>query len=82
MQAAEARLPALQAVNATWLEEPFVSGALDAYQALAQQSGSVRIAGGEGSHNEDMARHMIDHGGLGFVQIDAGRSIVPAVSEV
>ena len=73
LEAAEARLPALQAVNATWLEEPFVSGALDSYHALAQQSGSVRIAGGEGSHNEDMARHMIDHGGLGFVQIDAGR---------
>jgi L-alanine-DL-glutamate epimerase-like enolase superfamily enzyme len=33
----------------------------------------VRIAGGEGSHNEDMARHMIDHGGVGFIQIDAGR---------
>ena len=73
LEAAEARLPALQVVNATWLEEPFVSGALDSYHALAQQSGSVRIAGGEGSHNEDMARHMIDHGGLGFVQIDAGR---------
>ncbi|MCA9862516.1 MAG: hypothetical protein KC432_05835 [Thermomicrobiales bacterium] len=73
LAAAAARLPALQAVNATWLEEPFVSGALNAYHALAQQSGSVRIAGGEGSHNEDMARHMIDHGGLGFVQIDAGR---------
>ncbi|MEZ4562858.1 MAG: enolase C-terminal domain-like protein [Thermomicrobiales bacterium] len=73
LAAAAARLPALQAVNATWLEEPFVSGALNAYHALAQQSGSVRIAGGEGSHNEDMARHMIDHGGVGFVQIDAGR---------
>lgn len=73
LAAAEARLPALQAVNATWLEEPFVSGALDAYHALAQRSGSVRIAGGEGSHNEDMARHMIDQGGVGFVQIDAGR---------
>lgn len=73
LAAAEARLPALQAVNATWLEEPFVSGALGAYHALAQQSGSVRIAGGEGSHNEDMARQMIDQGGLGFVQIDAGR---------
>ena len=33
----------------------------------------MRIAGGEGSHNEDMARHMIDHGGVGFIQIDAGR---------
>ena len=71
--AAEKRLPALQAVNATWLEEPFVSGALNEYHMLAQQSGSVRLAGGEGSHNEDMARQMIDHGGIGFVQIDAGR---------
>src|SRR5215217_483383 len=73
LEAATARLPALQEHRATWLEEPFVSGALDAYHALAEQSGKVRIAGGEGSHNEDMARHMIDHGGVGFIQIDAGR---------
>ncbi len=73
LAAAEARLPALQQARATWLEEPFVSGALDDYRALAQRSGEVRIAGGEGSHNEDMARQMIDHGGIGFVQIDAGR---------
>ncbi len=70
---ARQRLPALQQNRATWLEEPFVSGALDAYHALAAESGSVRIAGGEGSHTEDMARQMIDHGGVGFVQIDAGR---------
>jgi L-alanine-DL-glutamate epimerase-like enolase superfamily enzyme len=73
LAAAEARLPALQANRATWLEEPFVAGALGAYRALAERSGSVRIAGGEGSHNEDMARHMIDHGDVGFIQIDAGR---------
>jgi L-alanine-DL-glutamate epimerase-like enolase superfamily enzyme len=70
---AEARLPALREQRVTWLEEPFVSGALDAYRALSERSGDVRIAGGEGSHNEDMARHMIDHGGVGFIQIDAGR---------
>ena len=77
---AEARLPALQEARATWLEEPFVSGALDAYRTLAARSGGVRIAGGEGSHNEDMARHMIDHGGVGYIQIDAGRigGIAPA----
>ncbi len=73
LAAATARLPALLEHRATWLEEPFVSGALETYRALAAQSGSVRIAGGEGSHNEDMARHMIDHGGVGFIQIDAGR---------
>ena len=70
---AEARLPALREQRVTWLEEPFVSGALDAYRALSERSGDVRIAGGEGSHNEDMARHMIVHGGVGFIQIDAGR---------
>lgn len=66
-------LPALQACRATWLEEPFVSGALNAYHALAQQSGSVKLAGGEGSHNFYMAQQMIDYAGIGYVQIDAGR---------
>ncbi|HRD76154.1 MAG TPA: mandelate racemase/muconate lactonizing enzyme family protein [Hyphomicrobiaceae bacterium] len=66
-------LPALQDARATWLEEPFVSGALGAYAALARESGSVRLAGGEGAHDPWMARQMIDHGGIGFVQIDAGR---------
>jgi L-alanine-DL-glutamate epimerase-like enolase superfamily enzyme len=66
-------LPALKRHNATWLEEPFVSGALDEYRALAQDGGAVGMAGGEGSHNYFMAKHMIDHGGLRFVQIDAGR---------
>lgn len=71
--AAEARLPALEEAGAVWLEEPFVSGALDAYAALARKCRTVRLAGGEGSHNAWMGRHMIDHGGVGFVQIDAGR---------
>jgi L-alanine-DL-glutamate epimerase-like enolase superfamily enzyme len=66
-------LPALKRHNATWLEEPFVSGALDEYRALAQDGGTVGMAGGEGSHNYFMAKHMIDHAGLRFVQIDAGR---------
>jgi len=80
LAAAEQRLPALREGRVTWLEEPFIAGALDEYRALAEQSGPVRIAGGEGSHNEDMARHMIDHGGVGFIQIDAGRigGIAPA----
>jgi L-alanine-DL-glutamate epimerase-like enolase superfamily enzyme len=73
LAAAEQRLPALQTARATWLEEPFATGALDAYRRLSQRSGAVRLAGGEGSHNEDMAIQMIDHGGIGFVQIDAGR---------
>jgi L-alanine-DL-glutamate epimerase-like enolase superfamily enzyme len=70
---AEKSLPALIEARATWLEEPFVSGALDAYAGLARRSGAVKLAGGEGAHDYWMARHMIDHGGIGFVQIDAGR---------
>ncbi|MGI9254080.1 MAG: mandelate racemase/muconate lactonizing enzyme family protein, partial [Thermomicrobiales bacterium] len=73
VEAARLRLPALRAAGAVWLEEPFVSGALDAYAALARESGAVKLAGGEGSHTEWMARQMIDHGGVGYIQIDAGR---------
>lgn len=70
---AAAVLPMLQECRVVWLEEPFVSGALTAYRALAKQAGSVKLAGGEGSHTSWQARQMIDHGGIGFVQIDAGR---------
>jgi L-alanine-DL-glutamate epimerase-like enolase superfamily enzyme len=73
LERAREALPALKRHHATWLEEPFVSGALDEYRALAQDSGAVGMAGGEGSHNYFMAKHMIDHAGLRFVQIDAGR---------
>jgi L-alanine-DL-glutamate epimerase-like enolase superfamily enzyme len=73
LERAEKSLPALIEAQATWLEEPFVSGALEAYAGLARRSGPVKLAGGEGAHDFWMARHMIDHGGIGFVQIDAGR---------
>jgi L-alanine-DL-glutamate epimerase-like enolase superfamily enzyme len=71
--AAAARLPALAAAGVLWLEEPFVSGALDAYARLAGEAGTVRLAAGEGAHNAHIARHLIDHGGVGFVQVDTGR---------
>ena len=78
---AHARVDALQRANVTWLEEPFVSGAFDAYRALAEVSGSVVLAAGEGCHNVWQARHLIDHAGIGYIQIDAGRigGITPAV---
>jgi L-alanine-DL-glutamate epimerase-like enolase superfamily enzyme len=66
-------LPALHETRALWLEEPFVSGALDAYRALSDQAGSLKLAGGEGAHNIWMARHMMQHGGVGYIQIDCGR---------
>lgn len=73
LAAARSRLPILKQVKATWLEEPFVSGALAEYQALALDSQPVGLAGGEGCHNYHMAKHMIDSAGLKYVQIDAGR---------
>jgi L-alanine-DL-glutamate epimerase-like enolase superfamily enzyme len=73
VDAARARLRGLKEVRATWLEEPFVSGALDEYRTLSTESSPVGLAGGEGCHHFHMARHMIDHAGLKYVQIDAGR---------
>lgn len=80
VEAAAARLPALEATRTTWLEEPFQASAYEAYKALSQRAGRVRLAGGEGAHNVHMARHLIDFGGVGFVQIDCGRigGIAPA----
>ncbi|MCD6519131.1 MAG: mandelate racemase/muconate lactonizing enzyme family protein [Anaerolineae bacterium] len=71
-QAAE-RIPTLQEHRVTWMEEPFVSGALEAYRQLAALAEPVKLAGGEGSHNYYMAKQMIDYAGIGFIQIDAGR---------
>jgi len=70
---AAARLPMLEEVNATWLEEPFYGGAYDAYAQLASRSKKVKTAGGEASHNYSMARQLVDYGKVAFVQIDCGR---------
>jgi L-alanine-DL-glutamate epimerase-like enolase superfamily enzyme len=73
VKTAKARLKILHEQNVTWLEEPFHTGALEAYRALAAESKSVKLAGGEGAHNEFMAYHLIDYGKVGFIQVDAGR---------
>ena len=70
---AELRCEALEDCRVLWLEEPFVSGALQAYSSLAGKRPKVRLAGGEGCHNYYMARQMIDHAGVAFIQIDTGR---------
>lgn len=67
------RLTALQKSRAAWLEEPFVSGALQAYHQLSRMAPDVPMAGGEGCHNVHQAMNMIDYAGLGYVQIDTGR---------
>lgn len=73
VDAAAQRLPFLEEVGATWLEEPFLGGAYRAYADLAGRSGKVRLAGGEASHNVHMARQLIDYGKVAFIQIDCGR---------
>ncbi|MBA3686703.1 MAG: mandelate racemase/muconate lactonizing enzyme family protein [Planctomycetes bacterium] len=77
---ASERVAALREARTTWLEEPFHTGALGAYGELAKRCAPVKLAGGEGSHNFHMAQHLIDHGGIGYVQIDTGRigGITPA----
>ena len=74
VERAAERLPALEAARATWLEEPFPASAYARpTRALARRSGRVKLAGGEGAHDVHMARHLIDYGGVGFIQIDCGR---------
>jgi L-alanine-DL-glutamate epimerase-like enolase superfamily enzyme len=73
LERAALRLDALQAARTVWLEEPFHADALEAYGALAARCDSLKLAGGEGAHNSYMARHLIDYGKIGFVQIDCGR---------
>jgi len=73
VEQARRRLAMLRDARALWLEEPFVSGAMDAYAAIASEAAPVKLAGGEGCHNVQQARMMIDHASLGYIQIDTGR---------
>lgn len=72
--AAALRLPVLEECGVLWLEEPFASGALGAYRDLGgRMRGGVKTAAGEGAHEPFMARNLIEFGGVGYIQIDAGR---------
>src|SRR5690606_18194622 len=51
----------------------FHGSAYEAYAALSERGARVRIAGGEAAHNVAMARHLMDFGRIGYVQIDTGR---------
>ena len=73
VDAASERLKDLEENRVLWLEEPFTSDSLGAYAALSKKCKSVRLAGGEGCHNFEQARTMVDHYGIGYLQIDAGR---------
>ncbi len=67
------RAEAFAQFSPTWLEEPLSPDAVDAYGALTQKHPSVPVAAGEGSNTYRMAEDLIVHGGIRFVQIDAGR---------
>ncbi len=73
VELAAARLPVLERSQVTWFEEPFYSGALEAYAQLGGRTTRVAMAGGEAAHDFYMARHLIDYGKVGFIQIDSGR---------
>jgi len=85
------RAAAFAQFSPTWLEEPLAPHAIDAYGALTDllkgsevtnpaHGTGVPIAAGEGSNSYRMAEDLIVHGGIQFVQIDAGRigGIAPA----
>ncbi len=73
VEAAAARLDALEKARVTWLEEPFAPDAFVAHAALASRARTVGIAGGEGAHTLHMATNLIDYGKVSFVQVDAAR---------
>lgn len=70
---AQERLSFLHKIDAYWLEEPFINGALEPYKKLSTSNPKVALAGGEGCNNFVQAQAMIDHARLKFIQIDAGR---------
>lgn len=73
VDAASRRIPALQDNNVYWFEEPFVGDAVHAYRELSTIHPATRLAGGEGASSFYAARHLIDAGGISFIQIDTGR---------
>ena len=77
---AEKRLESLKENKVVWLEEPFAAYDYDLYRDLSAKSQPVSLAGGEGSHNPEMARQLIDYGHVRYIQIDTGRigGITPA----
>jgi L-alanine-DL-glutamate epimerase-like enolase superfamily enzyme len=73
VQSAANRLAALKEVNACWIEEPFINGALESYKTLSQTTPQIPLAGGEGCNDFVQAQAMINYSGIQFIQIDAGR---------
>jgi L-alanine-DL-glutamate epimerase-like enolase superfamily enzyme len=64
----------------TWLEEPLHPEAIGRYRELADRGPAIAIAAGENCGTVRAAEDYVEHAGLRFVQIDAGRigGITPA----
>lgn len=75
VEAAALRMEALSRNRVTFFEEPFGGASLAAYSGLSEKARGtgVGIAGGEAAHNREMAEHLIDFGGVSYIQIDCGR---------
>jgi len=73
VEAAALRLDAMERNRVTFFEEPFHGSAYGAYGELSKRVKTVKTAGGEAAHNRYMAEHLIDFGGVGYIQIDCGR---------
>ena len=73
VEKASLRIKAMEEANVLWFEEPFHAHAIHEYGELARRSGKIKLAGGEGAHHSSMAKHLIDFGKVGYVQIDCGR---------
>jgi len=67
------RAAAFSEFRPTWLEEPLLPDAVEAYRRLAARRPAVPIAAGEGSNRYRFAEDLILNGGVSFIQIDAGR---------
>src|SRR5712692_511854 len=70
---AYARSVAFAPYRLTWLEEPLSPDAIEAYAALAARRPPVPTAAGEGSGTYRSAEDLALHGGVQYLQIDAGR---------
>jgi L-alanine-DL-glutamate epimerase-like enolase superfamily enzyme len=67
------RATAFAPFSPTWLEEPLLPPAIDAYARLAALDPAVPIAAGEGAGFYRSAEDIIVNGRVQFIQIDVGR---------
>ena len=72
-ETASERARDLAQFDCSWLEEPLYGDAIEAYGRLAARRLPTRIAAGEASAKLREAEDLLVNGGVGVLQIDAGR---------